>query len=147
MKKKPNWTVLSLTASAAVQVILLTAVWILQDLTGKKAGVSHHLQFRRTAFLHSWMTEGNVLLLTGLLVTAGLLLTACVYRRRTHLRPPAKLAAVLSLIWAGLGLYAMYSPSLRALPVYPYLMLAAAVCLLLSAVPTAAGLLQKPSDF
>ena len=147
MKKKPDLTAAFLELTAAFQVILLMAVYVLQDLSGKKAGVSHHLQFRRTAWMHRYLTDGNVLLATVLLLAAAVLLAAVLYRRRKYLKTAAKLAAMLSLIWLGAGLNALYSPALRALPVYPYLLLALTVSLLLSALPTAVGLLPKPDPF
>lgn len=143
MKKKPGLTKELLGGAAVIQAILLTAVWVLQNLAHQKAGVNHHLQFRKTSWMHAYLTDRNVLLATVILSAAAMILIFLLIRSRNKRNPAAKTAAVLTVLWIGAGLFAMYSPAARELLVYPYLLLALGCALLVSAVPTAAGILQS----
>lgn len=126
-----------------VQIALLAVVYVLQVLTTKKAGVNHHLRFTRTYWMHNYLTPQNLLILSIVLVLLAVLVLVIYLRRRKNLRPAAKAALLLVLIWIAALLLSLHLEAVQALLSYPYLLLAEGIGLLLSGVNAAVASLTK----
>ena len=140
--KHPKLSAALLGISAALQAAALAAVWILQDLTGKKAGVNHHLRFQKAAWLHRYQTDANLLIVTAVLIVLAAAVLILLYRRK-QLSRPAKASALLTVFWCGAGILSLYLPGIEALLVYPYLMIAEGLALILSLLPLAAEVFRR----
>lgn len=126
-----------------VQIALLAVVYVLQVLTTKKAGVNHHLRFTRTYWMHNYLTPQNLLILSIVLVLLAVLVLVIYLRRRKNLRPAAKAALLLVLIWIAALLLSLHLEAVQALLSYPYLLLAEGIGLLLSGINAAVASLTK----
>ena len=126
-----------------VQIALLVVVYVLQVLTTKKAGVNHHLRFTRTYWMHNYLTPQNLLILSIVLVLLAVLVLVIYLRRRKNLRPAAKAALLLVLIWIAALLLSLHLEAVQALLSYPYLLLAEGIGLLLSGINAAVASLTK----
>ena len=126
-----------------VQIALLAVVYVLQVLTTKKAGVNHHLRFTRTYWMHNYLTPQNLLILSIVLALLAVLVLVIYLRRRKNLRPAAKAALLLVLIWIAALLLSLRLEAVQALLSYPYLLLAEGIGLLLSGVNAAVASLTK----
>lgn len=126
-----------------VQIALLVVVYVLQVLTTKKAGVNHHLRFTRTYWMHNYLTPQNLLILSIVLVVLAVLVMALYLRRRRNLRPAAKAAVLLPLVWIAALLLSLHLEPVQALLSYPYLLLAEGIGLLLSGVNAAVAFFTK----
>ena len=140
--KHPKLPAALLGISAALQAAALAAVWVLQDLTGKKAGVNHHLRFQKTAWLRRYQTDANLLIVTVILVILAAAVLVLLYRRKSLSRP-AKASALLTVFWCAAGILSLYLPQIEALLVYPYLLLAEGLALLFSLLPLMAEVFHR----
>lgn len=56
----------------AVQLILYYAVYYVQSLTKKSAGVNHHLRFRKTQLMNDYFPDYILIILSVMIVVAAL---------------------------------------------------------------------------
>lgn len=116
-----------------IQIALLGAVYILQTLTTKKAGINHHLRFTRTYWMHNYLTPQNTLIFSIILVLIAAVIFVALFRLWNKTGIYSKIAFILSL------LLSLHLEIVSALLVYPYLLLAETIALLLSCINIVLG--------
>ena len=81
-----------------IQIALLGAVYILQTLTTKKAGVNHHLRFTRTYWMHNYLTPQNTLIFSIILVLIAAVIFVALFRLWNKTGIYSKIAFILSAV-------------------------------------------------
>lgn len=122
-----------------IQIALLGAVYILQTLTTKKSGVNHHLRFTRTYWMHNYLTPQNTLIFSIILVLIAAVIFVALFRLWNKTGIYSKIAFILSLLWIAALLLSLHLEIVSALLVYPYLLLAETIALLLSCINIVLG--------
>ena len=110
-----------------LQVVILASLGYLEYLSKKKAGVNHHLYFKRTYYLHHLLTPG-VRLILGVVMAAFVLYVvySVAKKGRKSLIPIG--------IWSFILMFLLLLPTARELMAYPYMLLGGFVNLVLSAL-------------
>ena len=115
-----------------IQIVLLGVVYVLQMLTTKKAGVNHHLRFTRTYWMHNYLTEQNILILSVVLAVIAVVLLVIFFRHTKQWPLGPKAVLLIALLWVIVLLLSLHLEAIQALLVYPFLLLAEGIGLLLS---------------
>lgn len=112
---------------SVLQGLVVLALGALEFLSYKKAGVSHHLRFKRTYYLHHLLTPG-VRLALGIVMAVFVLYVvyAIAKKGRKSLIPIG--------IWSFILMFLFLLPAARELMAYPYILLGGFVNLVLSAL-------------
>ena len=116
-----------------LQVAAVTALFVAEDLTHKKAGVNHHLYYRRAQFNSNVLTQERILILTVLLVVAIIALCFLLWKKKNT----GKLfgfSCVLEILWIAVTVAACYMDFFRSSYVYPYMMAVFALCIFLTTI-------------
>ncbi|WP_416198988.1 MAG: hypothetical protein ACFWUA_04575 [Sporanaerobacter sp.] len=92
---------------AFIQVVLITAVFIIDNLTSKKAGVNHHIYYRRHQFEQNIYSINNLLWQNILAVVLGIiflifLIFAIKYRKSLFVKIQLSITVVLSFLLSGI---------------------------------------------
>ena len=116
-----------------LQAAVVVALFVAEDLTHKKAGVNHHLYYRRAQFNNNVLTEERIVILSVLLVIAIGALGFFLWKRRGASKA-LKGSFVLEILWMAVALVACHMEFFRSSYVYPYMMAAFAFCIVLSAI-------------
>lgn len=108
-----------------MQVVILASLGYLEYLSKKKAGVNHHLYFKRTYYLHHLLTPG-VRLALGIVMAIFVLYVvfSAAKKGRKSLLPIG--------IWSFILMVLFLLPGARELMAYPYMILGGFVNLVLS---------------
>ena len=114
-----------------LQAAAVIALFVAEDLTHKKAGVNHHLYYRRAQFNSTVLTEDRILILTVMLVTAIAALCFFLWKKRKG-GTLLKVSCVLEILWMAVTVAACHMDLFRSSYVYPYMMAVFAVCILLT---------------
>ena len=110
---------------SVLQGLVVTALGALEFLSYKKAGVSHHLRFKRTYYLHHLLTPGVRLALGAVMAVFVLYVVYSVAKKgRKSLLPIG--------IWSFILMVLFLLPTARELMTYPYMVLGGFVNLVLS---------------
>lgn len=110
---------------SVLQGLVVTALGALEFLSYKKAGVSHHLRFKRTYYLHHLLTPGVRLALGAVMAVFVLYVVYSVAKKgRKSLLPIG--------IWSFILMVLFLLPTARELMAYPYMVLGGFVNLVLS---------------
>lgn len=110
-----------------LQVVILASLGYLEYLSKKKAGVNHHLYFKRTYYLHHLLTPGVRLILGAVMAAFVLYVVYSVAKKgRKSLLPIG--------IWSFILMVLFLLPTARELMTYPYILLGGFVNLVLSAL-------------
>lgn len=110
---------------SVLQGLVVTALGALEFLSYKKAGVSHHLRFKRTYYLHHLLTPGIRLALGIVMAIFVLYVVYSVAKKgRKSLLPIG--------IWSFILMVLFLLPAARELMTYPYMILGGFVNLVLS---------------
>lgn len=110
---------------SVLQGLVVTALGALEFLSYKKAGVSHHLRFKRTYYLHHLLTPGVRLALGAVMAVFVLYVVYSVAKKgRKSLLPIG--------IWSFILMVLFLLPAARELMTYPYMILGGFVNLVLS---------------
>lgn len=110
---------------SVLQGLVVTALGALEYLSYKKAGVSHHLRFKRTYYLHHLLTPGVRLALGAMMAVFVLYVVYSVAKKgRKSLLPIG--------IWSFILMVLFLLPTARELMAYPYMVLGGFVNLVLS---------------
>lgn len=110
---------------SVLQGLVVTALGALEFLSYKKAGVSHHLRFKRTYYLHHLLTPGVRLALGVVMAVFVLYVVYSVAKKgRKSLLPIG--------IWSFILMVLFLLPTARELMTYPYMILGGFVNLVLS---------------
>lgn len=121
------WAVVTL-----LQAALVAGGWVLARLAYWKAGVNHHVAFRKRQY-NQLLFSGTPLLLlqiaAAVLAVILLVLLVRAIRRRGGFRA---VLALESLAAAGMVLAYLTAPALKAVRIYPYAVLIASLILLLA---------------
>lgn len=112
-----------------IQAILIIALAVLENLTKKKAGVNHHLHYKRSYHLK------RVLKFEIRLVLAILLIVLIIYLCYRLINHTGK-TMIEPLIWSVVLVIALLAPAARKLMVYPYMILVLFINLLISLIRT-----------
>lgn len=108
-----------------LQVVILASLGYLEYLSKKKAGVNHHLYFKRTYYLHHLLTPGVRLILGAVMAAFVLYVVYSVAKKgRKSLLPIG--------IWSFILMVLFLLPTARELMTYPYMILGGFVNLVLS---------------
>ena len=121
------WAVVTL-----LQAALVAGGWVLARLAYEKAGVNHHVAFRKRQYNQLLFTGTPLLLLqiaAAVLAVILLVLLVLAIRRRGGFRA---VLALESLAAAGMVLAYLTAPALKAVRIYPYAVLIASLILLLA---------------
>ncbi|MDD7362543.1 MAG: hypothetical protein SPI65_05720 [Peptoniphilus sp.] len=111
----------------AFQALIVVAVGVLNHLGSKKAGVQHHLQFKRTYYLHHLLTPG-----CRIALALAAILLACYFIYDMYKRKRASVMAVLGLVWSAALVASLLLPPMQEIMSYPYFILGLGINLLLS---------------
>lgn len=110
---------------SVLQGLVVTALGALEFLSYKKAGVSHHLRFKRTYYLHHLLTPGVRLALGAVMAAFVLYVVYSVAKKgRKSLLPIG--------IWSFILMVLFLLSTARELMAYPYMVLGGFVNLVLS---------------
>ena len=110
---------------SVLQGLVVVALGALEFLSYKKAGVSHHLRFKRTYYLHHLLTPGVRLALGAVMAAFVLYVVYSVAKKgRKSLLPIG--------IWSFILMVLFLLPTARELMTYPYMILGGFVNLVLS---------------
>ena len=110
---------------SVLQGLVVTALGALEFLSYKKAGVSHHLRFKRTYYLHHLLTPGVRLALGAVMAVFVLYVVYSVAKKgRKYLLPIG--------IWSFILMVLFLLSTARELMAYPYMVLGGFVNLVLS---------------
>ena len=117
---------------ALAQAGLIAGLVWFERLAYYRAGVNHHVAFRKRQYNQTLFTEANVALmriaLIALLAALTALLLFLLWRRASRLGPAL---CALSLVWTAALLWGLTSPAFQAIRIYPYAMLGLTVGLAL----------------
>lgn len=116
-----------------LQTAAVIALFVAEDLTHKKAGVNHHLYYRRAQFNSTVLTENRILILTAVLIIAIAVLFFFLRKKKSS-GTLLKVSCVMEIMWMAVTLAACYMDFFRRCYVYPYMMSVFALCILTSAV-------------
>ena len=116
-----------------LQAAAVIALFVAEDLTHKKAGVNHHLYYRRAQFNSTVLTEDRIVVLTVVLVIAIAVLCFFLWKKRNS-GTLLKISCVLEILWMAVTLAACYMDFFRSSYVYPYMMAVFALGILTSAL-------------
>lgn len=111
----------------------MVAVYVADALTHKKAGVNHHLYYRRAQFNSRILTENRILILTVVLVIAIAALCYLLWKKRSS-GILLIVSCALGVLWMAVTVAAFYMDFFRSSYAYPYMMAAFALCILLAGV-------------
>lgn len=110
---------------SVLQGLVVIALGALEFLSYKKAGVSHHLRFKRTYYLHHLLTPGVRLALGAVMAVFVLYVVYSVAKKgRKSLLPIG--------IWSFILMVLFLLSTARELMAYPYMVLGGFVNLVLS---------------
>lgn len=102
-----------------LQTAAVIGGYVLDDLSHKKAGVNHHVVFRKRQYLQTILREDRIILY--LLLAAVILILIAVYLFRHPGWHLARILGPLAMITITLGL-ALTSSVFKAMPAYVYLL-------------------------
>lgn len=128
------WKKICTIVLAVVQVGMLIALAVAEELTHRKAGVNHHLYYRRAQFNSQVLTPEVIRVLTILIALLLIALVVYLIRRRIRSGAWEKVFCVLAGCWLAVTVGAFYLDVFRDLYCYPYLMAVLAACDLLAGV-------------
>lgn len=126
-------------AITLLQAALVAGGWVLARLAYQKAGVNHHVAFRKRQYNTLIFSGGKLLALqivAAVLVVVLLVILVRAIRRRGGFRC---LLALESVVAAGAVLAFLTVPALKAVRIYPYAVLIAGVILLLALLAQGLG--------
>ena len=126
------WKKICSIALAVLQAGLMAAVFVVEELTHQKAGVNHHLYYRRAQFNSNVLTEDVIRVLTIVIVLLLILLLVSGFRRRLYSSTWEKVFCGLTACWLAVTMGAFYLDFFRELYVYPYLMAVFAACIVMA---------------
>lgn len=112
-----------------LQGLVVVAIWLLHDFSSKKAGVQHHVQFKRAYYLHHFLTP-------GVRITLGLLagLAFCFFVCKIYKKRRVDLIKILGCIWSAGLAASLLIPSMQEMMIYPYFVLGLGINSLFSLV-------------
>lgn len=117
-----------------LELVLLVGIKYIETLARSKAGVNHHLHFKKTQYMRTVFTDPNIklMLIAGffVLVVAIVILVLAQKKKNSYL----VLGAVSLLIWDSSILYGLKSTSLIENMAYPYIMMIFAVNLIIAII-------------
>lgn len=118
----------------AIEVVLIGAMNYLEKLAYKKAGVNHHLYFKKVEYTRKYLTPENVKLITIVVIVLIVLYLIITIKAFRNSRKTLALAGLIAIVWSGALGYALHSTSISEKLIYPYLILALIVCIVLSTI-------------
>lgn len=110
---------------SVLQGLVVTALGALEFLSYKKAGVSHHLRFKRTYYLHHLLTP-------GVRLTLGIVMAIFVLYMVYSVAKKGRKSLLPIGIWSFILMVLFLLPTARELMAYPYMVLGGFVNLVLS---------------
>lgn len=116
-----------------LQAAAVIALFVAEDLTHKKAGVNHHLYYRRAQFNSTVLTEDRILILTIVLVIAIAVLCFFLWKKKNG-GVLLMVSCVMEILWMVVTVAACHMDLFRSSYVYPYMMAVFAVCVLLTSL-------------
>jgi len=116
-----------------LQAAAVIALFVAEDLTHKKAGVNHHLYYRRAQFNSTVLTEDRIVILTVLLVAAIAVLCFFLWKKKNS-GVLLKVSCVLEILWMAVTVAACHMDLFRSSYVYPYMMAVFVACILLTSL-------------
>lgn len=128
------WRKICTIGLSVVQAGMIIALAVVQRLTHKKAGVNHHLYYRRSQFNNRILTPEVIRVLTVVLVVLLIVLLVHLIRRRICSSHWEKVFCILAGGWLAVTVSAFYLSVFRDLYSYPYLMAVLAACDLLAGI-------------
>lgn len=102
-----------------IQVAIPLGLWLLEQLTYKKAGVNHHLRFKKTYIMRHYLTQEILWILGGAIVLITMILLWKLWVKHAH----KKTLGIFPLVWTIAILALIVMPQLLALRAYPYIIL------------------------
>lgn len=118
----------------AIEVVLIGAMNYLEKLAYKKAGVNHHLYFKKGEYTRKYLTPENIKLITIVVIVLIVLYLIITIKAIRNSRKTLVLAGLIAIVWSGALGYALHSISISEKLIYPYLILALIVCIVLSTI-------------
>ena len=116
----------------AIEVILIGEMNYLEKLAYKKAGVNHHLYFKKVEYTRKYLTLENIKLITIIVILLIVLYLIITIKDFRNSRKTLAFASLLAIVWSVDLVYALYSTSISEKLIYPYLILALIVCIAFS---------------
>lgn len=117
-----------LALTSMMQIVLVIALVVLQVLSKKTAGLSHHLHYKQRYYLFHLFTMTNTMIMAAAILLLSLGVAAMAKKRKLDDR-----AKGLST-WAGVLILGLLLPQARALLIYPYMVGLLAICWVLSII-------------
>lgn len=117
-----------LALTSMMQIVLVIALVVLQVLSKKTAGLSHHLHYKQRYYLFHLFTMTNTMIMAAAILLLSLGVAAMAKKRKLDDR-----AKGLST-WAGVLILGLLLPQARALLIYPYMVELLAICWVLSII-------------
>lgn len=124
----------------ALQIILIIGGYILNDLSRTKAGVNHHVVFRKRQYQQTILSESMMNLYTMLLLVLLIAMVFYILRKR---QKSAVIAMSLLTLLTLLLLLSLNLSVIIALPAYAYLLLILVIIWSLQLIKTMMRLRRK----
>lgn len=118
----------------AVELILMFAINYLEKLAYQKAGVNHHLYFKKGEYMFKYLKPENVKFMTILIAILAIIYLIVLVISIKNSRKIIALESAVALIWSTILEYSLHSASVMEKLVYPYLILALFICIVLSTI-------------
>ncbi|MEG0250598.1 MAG: hypothetical protein RR561_07030 [Peptostreptococcus sp.] len=122
------------TAIIIIEILIIFSMRYLERLAYKKAGVNHHLIFKKAEYTLKYLTPSNIKILT--LLTAGILIVLILVLLREIKKSSFIIfLPLINTIVAGLLLeFSLHSKYMAGELIYPYWILAIILCMIISIV-------------
>lgn len=107
----------------------------IEKLSYQKAGVNHHLRFRKTQLVRQYFTEMNTMII---LIIGAVIIIGALYLYFKYGKKHTRLTTLVSLspaLWSVVMISALYLPFFKELRAYPYFVLGMIIALILSLIP------------
>jgi hypothetical protein len=133
MKKKISFIVLGFLS--LLQVIGGLGIFYLDDLSGKKVGVNHHVIIRKKEFISSWMNSNQVdIYKLVLIVIVVLAMSYLIYQLIKKEKWSSLVSPLLVILFSFLLYMELILEVFQSLPVYMYLLFVTAGILLIEII-------------
>ena len=118
----------------AIEAVLMFAMNYLEKLAYKKAGVNHHLYFKKGEYMHKYLTPKNIKMLTIIAAVLIIIYVIVCIKAAMSSRKMTAVAALLAAVWGAILEYSLHSAEIADRLIYPYLILVLIICIALSTI-------------
>lgn len=117
-----------------INLLIIISMRYLERLAYKKAGVNHHLIFKKAEYTFKYLTPSNIKILTFLTIGLLIVLTLVLLREIKRSNFIIFLPLINTIVAGFLLEFSLYSKYMAGELIYPYWILAIILCMIISIV-------------